>query len=420
MKLPEYLTHFHTFSNGLRLVVVELPDAYTVSCGIFARVGSRYEEREKMGLSHFIEHLLFRGSKRYGAREITQLIEGEGGALNAYTAEESTCYHVKTFPDNLMKSLDILVDMFCSPSFSEADVTRERGVICEEIRSHLDHSQEYIADLFSRLVWKEHPLGNCVMGREEQIQSYTVDDLYDFYKSYYCAANTTIAIAGAVDHRELFDWIAKNEERFAIGPASHYLPCEGDKAVQDVVYEEKEGEQTYLQFGTPCCNRYSPERWPAALCSTILGGNMSSRLFETIREELGYAYHIVSDVEFYEDTGCFSVECSTEPNNALACYEKSMEVIRLLANSVDEAELVRAKRYLVGQFAQEMEDTMDTMLSAGDKLMANEKREEFSVQQMVRSIESVSLGQVTEFAKKIVAQPCWSLALIGPKQWNFF
>jgi len=413
IKIPHEKIEWTELDSGLRVITVEMPAFYTISAGFFAKVGSRYEEPQEVGLSHFIEHMLFKGSRKYTSLQISQMIEGRGGQLNAYTCEESTCFYLKTQPDSFFESLDVLLDLYTAPKFDLIEFEKEREVIIEELHAYEDQPNLYIEDLFSATIWEGHPLGNLILGAEEQLSRYTLADLENFFHRHYTSPNTVIAVAGCITHEEVMQWVHRNEKSIRGGVPNTFLPYDEHliKRRSNVLF--KETEQCNLQFGMPCGNRYAQEEWALRLLSTVAGENMSSRLFHEIREKRGLVYHISSGIDLYEDVGCFYIQSGVDAEKVDICIKESLIVLKDLAERpVDKSELERAKAFTIGQALQEMENNLSCMLWVGDKLLSKER--EFSTAHFCTKILGVSAKEIQEVAQNLFRDSTLNLALIGP------
>lgn len=413
IKVPNESIFWSELENGLKVVTVEMPNFYTVSAGLFANVGSRFEDHHQMGISHFIEHLLFKGSKNYSARKISEIIEGRGGFLNAYTSEESTCFYFKTMPNSFFESLDVLLDLYTSPLFDPHEIEKEKDVVIEELHSYEDQPSAYIDDLFGMTMWQGHPLGHLILGTESTILKHTKSELLDFFNQHYTAQNSVLAVAGAIKHEEVLSYIKKEQKRFKQGVKNQYQPFIINQVSPRLHLYTKEIEQCNLQFGVPTAGRYSEHQWPLRILNTVAGENMSSRLFQEIRERLGLAYHISSSQDFYDDVGCFSLQCGVDKENVEECVKESLRVLqRLKIEEISQEELERAKAFAIGQALQDMESTLSHMLFAGDKYLGNDR--EFSTAYYCKKINQVTQKEVKEMANLYFDSSRLNLALIGP------
>ncbi len=373
MKIPSENVKSTILDSGLSLVSCSMPGYSTISIGLFVRLGARYESPESAGKAHLIEHLLFKGSKKYSSVQINELIEGKGGSLNAYTAEEDTCFYVKTFPQYFEEVMDVLLDLFTSPTFNEEDFEKEKHIVIEEIRSYEDQPSSYIQDLFSTVIWPDHPLGNMILGTEESLEEMTTESLHAFFQEHYTLPNISLSVAGNVSHDVVLEWAKKHEHEFLKGKANTYPLYQEKQLEQRKMFYEAKSEQCYVQLGFPVGNRYSPDIWPLRILNTIVGENMSSRLYRALREDTGWVYNVSSGVQFYEDIGCFFVQFETDLRHVQDCISATLQQMQVLTtDSISDDELQRAKNYLKGCSLQDMESTLSTMLWFGDHLTARD------------------------------------------------
>ena len=413
MEIPKEKIIWTELESGLRVVTVEMPNFYTIAAGLFASVGSRYEHEDEMGISHFIEHLLFKGSKKFSAKKISEIIEGRGGFLNAYTSEESTCFYFKTLPNSFFESLDVLVDLYTDPLFDPIEIEKEKDVVIEELHSYEDQPSAYIDDLFGATIWKNHPLGNLILGKKETVLKHNYDKISAYFNKYYNASNSVLAVAGCITHEEVLAWIKNEQHRFKKGNLGTFKPFQIIQTKASLTIYTKDLEQCNLQFGVPTPGRYSEEQWALRVLNTIIGENMSSRLFQEIRENRGLAYHISSAVDFYDDVGSFSIQCGVDQDNVEECIKQSLAILHeTVFDSITPEELKRAKAYGIGQALQDMESTLSYMLFVGDKLLSKER--DFSTFHYCEKLGAVTLNQVGDAASKIFKNSLLNLALIGP------
>lgn len=413
MQIPKEKIKWSQLPSGLRVVTAEMPNFYTISAGIFGFIGSRFETKSEIGISHFIEHLLFKGSQKYSAKEMSELIEGRGGTFNGYTSEESTCFYFKTLPDSFLDSMEVLVDLYTAPIFDPQEIEKEKEVIIEELHSYEDQPSLFIDDFFSSVIWGDHPLGHLILGHEKQLLNYGADELKNYFTRHYTSANTVIAVAGCTTHAEVVDWVSKQQSRFLRGDLNSFLPYKHKQKVPIIRILNKESEQCNLQLGVPCGNRYSKDQWALRLLNTLMGENMSSRLFQEIREKRGVAYHITSGLELYEDVGYFYIQSGVDLDKVEVCLKESMRVVKEFCEDlVSEEELKRAKSYITGQALQEMESTLSCMLWIGDIFLGKERK--FLTSYFCKKIEQVTREEIRAVAKKIFRTNHLNLALIGP------
>lgn len=400
-------------NNGLRIVSHSMASMQSVAIGIWIRAGGRYESAADKGISHYLEHLLFKGSKKYSCRKIKESIEGVGGALNGFTSEELTCYLVKIPAAHVSKALDILSDMVISPLLLKSDIARERTVILEEIKMYKDLPQSYVYDLLDELLWPAQPLGLSVIGSVESVSRLNRQDLLDLQKRYYTAHNIVVAAAGALRHEALVEKVARKFEGVRGSHLNAFIPVREIQREPQLKVFNKDTEQTHLALGFHGLKRDHPLRHSLALLHVILGANMSSRLFNEVREKRGLAYEIGTQVKRYHDTGAFVIHAGldnqkVEPSLALVLKELN----KIKSSLVTEDELKRAKDFYVGQLALALEETLDHMLWIGESTAALDKT--YHLQEIMREVSSISRQDIREIAQKIFKKSSMNLALIGP------
>ncbi len=388
-----------------------MPHLHSTSAGIYGRVGGRFEDASKMGISHFVEHMLFKGSQHYSAKQISQLIEGNGGYLNAYTAEEHSCFYFKTLKKSLFSSLDVLVDMYTTPQFNKEEFEKEREVILEEIHSYEDNPAQAIDDLFASVIWEGHPLAHYILGEPHHIEKMTVKHLEEYFEAYYTAPNTVLSVAGPIDHDEVMQWIKENEHRFRLGHENHCTPFLWEQNKPRTKKVDKDLEQCHLQLGFPTAGRDSSDEYTLHVLNTIAGENMSSRLFQELRERRGLAYHVSSSVDFYEEVGCFSMQSSLDPEKVQECIDETLVVLESL-HTLDPLELERAKGFIIGHTLQESENSLSAMLWIGEQ--AIDRREDLSFDGFSSKIQEVKQEEVEHLARRLFDPNNLTLAIIGP------
>ncbi|MCM8818436.1 MAG: insulinase family protein [Candidatus Omnitrophica bacterium] len=406
--------HEHKSKNEIKLIYKKLPGFHSLAIGVFVKTGSRFENSELAGISHFIEHLLFKGTKTRSCNEIKTAIEGVGGSFNGFTSTEATCYWIKILDKYLELSLDILSDMIKNPLLKQDDIEKERNVIIEEINMYRDIPARYVHELFDNLIFGNHPLGIPISGTPETLSKIKREDLVNYINSKYTGKNIVISAAGSFEENKLkklfekyfFDIEKKEENKFE--------KWEGNKEGPKVKLMLKDTEQTHISFGGFTYSFEDERKYPLALLNVILGGNMSSRLFNRIREELGLAYEIRSFVRQYQDTGIFNISAGISSEN----LEKTMiEIIKELkeikTTGVKEDEIERGKKFLISQFLMGLEDNLEYMLWIGEQKLLKRKME--NINEIVKKIEKVKKRQVEEVANEIFKKENFYLAVISPK-----
>jgi len=357
--------------NGVRVATAAMPHMESVSVGCWIGIGGRYEAKRVSGISHFIEHLLFKGTRRRSAKEISQTVEGIGGYLNAFTGEENTCYYAKASHRHLDTLLDVLADMYQHPKFAVADINKERQVIKEELLMYHDQPDHYVHELLTETIWPDHPLGRSLTGTEQSLDAIDRKHLLQYKDKHYIAPNTVIAVAGHCEHEDLVDRVAKVLPLMARGHAPHYAPAhDGQRAVR-LRYLTKNVEQTHLAIGIRGYSRHDPRRFRLKLLSVIMGENMSSRLFQTIREKHGLAYSIQSSTSYLDDAGAFIVSAGLDTKRLPKALQLILqELTKITRRPPAEAELRRAKDYAIGQMRLGLESTSNQMMWVGEHLLA--------------------------------------------------
>ncbi|MGH7968444.1 MAG: M16 family metallopeptidase, partial [Limisphaerales bacterium] len=332
--------------NGLTIATAEMPHLRSVSVGIWVGIGSRYEPMVLNGACHFIEHLLFKGTRRRSAKEISQAVEGIGGYLNAFTSEESTCFHARASKDKLADLLDVLLDMLLDSRLAPPDVAKEREVIKEEMAMYLDEPQHQVQELLNATVWPNHPLGRPITGTNQSLDGLGRPRLLEYLHQHYVAGTTRIVAAGNLRHGQVLRAFSRLAPRFNSGPRPAFEPARSRQTTARVGLITKSTEQTQLALGIRTCSRHDPRRYPLRLLNTILGENMSSRLFQVVREDRGLAYSIYSTPSFFDDAGDLVISAGLDTDNlpkALGLVVR--ELRRLAERSPTSAELRRARDY---------------------------------------------------------------------------
>ncbi|MCX6353362.1 MAG: pitrilysin family protein [Candidatus Aureabacteria bacterium] len=400
--------------SGMRVVTCEMPSMESVALGLWVGIGGRYEERKKNGISHFLEHILFKGTRKRSALEISQAIESVGGSLNGFTGEEYTCYMAKVIHRHLKRAADVLTDMFLHPVVRSEDVEKERIVIREEINMYRDTPQHHVMDLLNEVLWTDHPLGRPLVGTPETILTITQNDLRMYQRRSYTPANTVCAVAGGVRHSEVMKIMDTLIPKRPRGRVPTYMAARDRQRKPKLLVQKKNTEQTHLCVAVRGYSRNHPSRYALQLLSIVAGENMSSRLFQRIREKRGLAYAIHSSIIRYRDTGAFTVYAGVENKKALAVIALIMRELGKMARGegVTQSELARAKLYWEGQLAMELEKTTSNMLSVGESMLCSGHI--LTKQEILSKINKVKLQDVHRVAADIFADEKLSLAAVGP------
>ena len=321
--LPPRVYHVTRLNNGLRVATAELPHMASVAVGLWVGVGGRYEPAALSGTAHFIEHLLFKGTARRTAKEISEAVEGVGGYLNAFTDEEQTCFHARVHADHFDTVLDVLTDMFLHSGFAPADFAKERDVIKEEIAMYRDQPAQQVHDLLHETLWPNQPLGRALTGTEESLDKLRRGDVLKFFRANYVASNTLLVVAGPLRHAEVVRAAKKFTGKFRAGRTPSFAPAETQQTAPTLRLHTKATEQTQLALGIRTCSHHDERRFALRVLNVILGESMSSRLFQILREDQGLAYSIHSSWAFMEDTGVLSISAGLDHRD----LEKSLRII---------------------------------------------------------------------------------------------
>jgi predicted Zn-dependent peptidase len=357
--------------NGLRIATAAMPHMMSVSVGIWVGVGSRYEHAELNGACHFIEHMLFKGTRRRSAKEISQAVEGVGGYLNAFTSEETTCFHARAGHERFTHVLDVLLDMLLHSKFAPSDIGKERDVIKEELAMYLDEPQHQVQELLNATLWPGQPLGRPITGTNQTLDHLRRQELFGYLRRHYLAGNTVIVVAGNITHRAAVRALARYSRHFTRDKSPTFAPARCDQTAPRLRLFTKKTEQTQIALGIRTCSRHDERRYALRLLNTILGENMSSRLFQVVREDRGLAYSIYSTPSFFADTGDLVISAGLDLDNLPKALRLIIRELRRLAERpVSPSELRRARDYVLGQIDLGQESTDNQMNWIGEQLLA--------------------------------------------------
>jgi predicted Zn-dependent peptidase len=414
--------------NGLRILTEAVPAMRSVSFGVWVDVGSRDESPRLGGVSHFLEHLLFKGTKRRTALEISAAIEAVGGETNAFTTKEYTCYYARVLDDDLALAIDVVCDLVTDSVLAPSDVETERGVILEEIAMHDDEPSEEVHDLFAEAIYGDHPLGRLVSGTVATISPMTRRQIQTFYHRHYTAPSIVVAAAGNLDHgtvvrlvREAFsradglEAVAEPRPRRVGAPSTGGTGGAGparDTIPGQMIVRNKDTEQAHLVLGGPAIPRDDDRRFALGVLNNVLGGGMSSRLFQEIREKRGLTYSVYSYTSQYADSGLFGVYAGCAPGKADEVLSLARDEIAAIASAgVSDAEVARGKGMLKGSLVLGLEDTGSRMsrLAKGELLY----EELLGVDQILARVEAVTPDDIRAVAADVLGRRP-SLAVIGP------
>ena len=396
--------------NGLRIVGERLPYLRSVSIGAWMHVGSMMEMPEENGLSHFLEHMVFKGTAKRTARQIAEEMDAVGGQLNAFTGRDCTCFYAKVIDENLELAVDILADLVINATMDETELEKERGVILEEIAMDEDSPEDLVHDLLQSAQFGEQSPGQPILGPAEQIAAYTRDDLLNFRKKHYAPKETVIALAGSYDPDKVLEWVTA-----CFGGWENDIPTvkTPDWQVHTGVnaLREKDSEQMHICMGFPGAAYATDRVYPLAVANNILGGAMSSRLFQRIREDLGLAYSVYSYPNTYKGVGTFGLYAGVSPKNAeLVLKEIRAELKRFLDEGITEKEFRDSVTQLRAGYLMGLESPGARMQGLGRSTLLRGKP--LSHEATLNAIESVTMDKVMEVAREVLTQePC--IAIVG-------
>lgn len=402
--------------NGIRIVTEEIPYVNSVSIGIWVKVGSRYENIENNGISHFIEHMLFKGTNNRSAKEIANSIDKIGGQLNAFTSKECTCFYAKVLDTHFDIALDVLADMFFNSRFDKEEIDKERGVVIEEINMYEDSPEDLVHDLFSQAVWSGNPLGMSILGTEETLNNLNREKILEFFNENYIPQNVVISVVGNFKHKEAVASIKKyfeNAEQKGNSSANILVPS----FEPEYTLKSKDTEQVHLCMGFNGVDIKSKAFYPMLILNNVFGGAMSSRLFQKIREDRGLAYSVFSYPSSFEDCGLFSIYAGSKPDNLKSVAELIMEEIRIIKkNGITEQELYDSKEQLKGSYILGLESTSGRMISIGkSELLLNKI---YSPAEILEKIDQVDMDSVNNIIKHIFDTDNMGAAVIGSMDKN--
>ena len=403
--------HKTTLNNGIKIVSQNMPHFHSVSMGVWVNVGAREESPEESGLSHFIEHMIFKGTQRRTAYQIAKAFDSIGGQTNAFTSAENTCYHAKVMDTHLDIMVDILSDIFLNSVFNEKEVENERAVILQEIGMMEDSPDDYIHFLSGINFWGKNSLGRSVLGNRENIRNFDSDALKGFFSRFYQPERIIISAAGNLEHNHLVDIVGPVFESIRPGNGFPDRMTSDGRCQVDVHY--KDLEQVHICLGTKGMSITDPRKYEYSLLNTILGGNMSSRLFQEIREKRGFAYAVYSFISSYVDTGMFGVYAGVHPDNAFKSVELILkEIFKIKKVRIDPDELRYAKEFTKGNLMLASESNDNQMV----RMAQNETHygRYIPLEEVVNKIEAVTEDDICNLAETLFPAHRFALTLLGP------
>ncbi len=402
-----------TLDNGLRIVTSAMPHTRSVTACLFVGVGSRYEDNEHAGLSHFIEHLVFKGTRRRpDPQDISGPVEAVGGEINAATEHELTTYWSKVPEPHMEETLDLLVDMLRDSLYREDDVEKERLVIYEELRMVEDDPGHRVDVVLDGLLWPDHPLGREVGGTQESVARATRDDVVAHAERFYSPSNIVVSVAGKLTHDAVVSQISELCGDWKPRDGTSWSPFEGVHTEPGLGLEYGKTQQAHMSIAVPGLSMADSDRHALDLLSVVLGEGMSSRLFLEVREKRGLAYDVHSSAVYFRDCGALIVSCGADPRQAHTAAEAVLDEMGRLKEGVPDDEIERAKRLVAGRLLLRMEDSRAVASwMGGQELLLGET---VNVDQVIEHVDAVSAEQVTGVAKRLLAPDKINMAVVGP------
>ena len=400
-----------TLPNGLRVLTEAMPSVRSATVGIWADVGSSVEAPERRGISHLVEHMLFKGTQRRTARQIAETMDGVGGNLNAFTDKETTCYYAKVIDRHVPLALDVLADMFLNSTFDPQELVKEQKVVLEEIKMYDDSPDELIHDVFLQTMWSGSSLGEPTIGFAETVTGLGPADLRAHMRAHYAPNSVVVAAAGNVEHDRFVDLVGEQFGDFA-------GRCEVPEAAHPTTTPStnvrfKDSEQAYVVMGTRGIDVRDERRYALSLLDTVLGGGMSSRLFQEIREQRGLVYSVYSFQAAYRAAGLFGVYAGTSAKNVQACIDVIVEQFaRVRKAPIDPDEFQLAKEHIKGNLTLSLEASSSRMIRLGRNELALGR--DVSAEEIEERIDAVSASEVQELARELLVEENLGLCIIGP------
>ncbi|HKT50306.1 MAG TPA: pitrilysin family protein [Candidatus Angelobacter sp.] len=403
--------HREILPNGLIVLSEEMRHIRSISIGIWMKTGSRDETAELNGISHFAEHMVFKGTTSRSARDIARQVDSIGGNMDAFTGKETICFNIKVLDEHLPIALDILSDLVLNPVFAEKDISREKGVILEEIKMDEDNPDYLVHEIFTQNFWKDHPLGKPILGTKDTVRSFEQEKLFDFYRHRFVPNNMIISAAGNLNHQRFMNLIKERFVGLKSVPNGFHQPAPA-VTPRIITRNKKSLEQVQLCLGVPSHPISHEKRYVSYVLNTVLGGGMSSRLFQKIREDQGLVYSIYSDLNPYRDTGCLSVYAGTSLESTPKVVGSVLaEFHELKSEAIPPEELRRAKDQLKGSLMLSLESSTSRMSNLARQEMYFDRF--FTLDETIEQIEAVTAEEVTEMAASLFHQDSIAVTVLG-------
>ncbi|MCL5674869.1 MAG: insulinase family protein [Candidatus Omnitrophica bacterium] len=399
-------------SNDIPVIYKEKTDGFSTALAVWIKIGSRYEPSAINGISHFTEHILFKGTKTRTAQDIKESIEGKGGSFNAFTSEELTCYYIKILEQYLDTAFDVLSDMVKNPLLASQDIKNERNVIIEEIKMYYDTPARFVHDLFDQTIFENHPLGCLISGTEQTVSAITKEYISGFIKKYYSNKNIVISACGKFDKEKIKTMAEKYFSSVGGMEKTNFIPFEGKDCGPKVNIKIQKTEQAHFCLGCRTYQKEDERNFILTVLNVILGGNMSSRLFNEVREKRGLAYEIRSYAKSYYDTGSFVISAGL----ALPKLSECMEIIcdefkKILNEKISEEEITRAKEFIVSHVLMGLEDNLEYSMWLGEQMATKKKLH--TIKEIEEKIRAVSAEDVLKISSEFLRKENLYFAMIS-------
>jgi len=406
----------HTLKNGLRIILAPMQETQTATVLVMIGVGSRYEKESEAGLSHFIEHMFFKGTeKRPTTLHISEELDAIGGEFNAFTSKDATAYYAKADSKHLKIALDVIADMYLNSKIEQREIEKEKGTIIQEINMREDNPMGDVGDVFEKLLYKKNPLGRYVIGYKKTVAAFQRKNFLDYLKRFYVANDTVVCVAGKFNEKEVMAQLKKNFIRMKKGKKPLLKKIEEKQKNPAVEIKYKKTDQTHFIIGNRSYPENHKDRFVLAIISIILGGNMSSRLFIEIRERRGLAYYVRTSGDAYQDCGYLATQAGVEHENlSLAITTILSEYKKIAKEKVAEKELQKAKDYIKGKSVMGLESSNEVAMFFIEQEIKRQKI--LTIQEIFRRVDKISAEDILRVAKDIFQTKKLNLAVIGPHQ----
>lgn len=397
-------------SNGITVITEEISSVWSAAVGVWIATGSRHEDINNNGVSHFIEHLLFKGTETRTATDIAEELDAVGGQLNAFTSKEHTCYYAKVLGEHVSIAVDILADMICHPAFPAEEIERERGVIIEEIRMYEDSPGDLVYEMLEKKMWEDDPMGWSIAGTEERMESISREEIINYFEKHYLPHNMVIAVAGNIKHDEVIDQLEKHF-KCLVGKGHEEL-VKPRATSPGIIVRKKDIEQVHLCLGLESYYLTDEKLYALYVLNMALGGGMSSRLFQEVREKRGLAYTIYSNQAPYKDTGLYSIYAATSPEKLDEVLQLTLaELEKVKHNLLTEKEFLRSKEQLKSSLIMSQEGTASQMLRIGKGQLSFGKIKQ--TEEIIQHIEMVTREEIQEVAKELLNKDHYVISVVG-------